>query len=300
MKHDIQDVVNSVNMVTIVSKHTTGTPTIKGSEYSFICPFHNDSNPSYSVNIKKQKGACFVCGMGGGNAYNFLRALGHTHGEAMDELLGFEAYNKTVEPISIEKDIYTPVIPIPVTRPAISHFKLGIPDGEWIYRDVNGGDAMYVYRFNTDQGKELRFLTHDGERFQWKCIPDNRPLYNLHLFGKYDNICIVEGEKTADAGNKYIGDHHILFTCWVGGAKAIKRTDWSYLEGKNIIRLPDNDEPGFKAMDDINDLLQKRHISIAKNYLINIPTSYPNKWDIADKEWKQNELYEFIINNIKQ
>ena len=37
----------------------------KGSNYVGVCPFHNDRNPSMSVNPPRQIYRCFSCGAGG-------------------------------------------------------------------------------------------------------------------------------------------------------------------------------------------------------------------------------------------
>ena len=37
----------------------------KGKEYKGLCPFHEDANPSLSVNAEKQVFNCFGCGKGG-------------------------------------------------------------------------------------------------------------------------------------------------------------------------------------------------------------------------------------------
>ena len=269
---DIADVVASVDIVKVVSNHVHLTK--DGAEYVGMCPFHNDTNPSLKVNIRKQVAKCFVCGNKAMNAYSFLRKLGHTHGEAMDELTGSDIYNSIPDKTILEHEVYTPVLPIPAPAPSLTHYKFGLPHGNWTYRDAYGNDMMYVLRFDIHGGKEIRYMTHDGERFRWKCIPKNRPLYNLHRF------------------NKYIGNN-ILFTTWIGGARAVRKTDWSPLDGKNVILLGDNDQVGEEAMDDIYSLLKPKSI-----FRVNIPTIYPRKWDIADKEWEGNELYNFIIKNI--
>ena len=36
------------------------------SHYEAICPFHNDSNPSLHIDLKKNIFKCFVCNEGGG------------------------------------------------------------------------------------------------------------------------------------------------------------------------------------------------------------------------------------------
>ena len=43
----------------------------KGSNYVGVCPFHNDKNPSMSVNQPRQIYHCFSCGAGG-DVYKFV------------------------------------------------------------------------------------------------------------------------------------------------------------------------------------------------------------------------------------
>ena len=50
----------------------------KGSNYVGVCPFHNDRNPSMSVNQPRQMYHCFSCGAGG-DVFKFVkRKLGLT------------------------------------------------------------------------------------------------------------------------------------------------------------------------------------------------------------------------------
>lgn len=44
----------------------------KGKNYMALCPFHDDNNPSMSVNQEKQIYKCFVCGAGG-NVFTFIQ-----------------------------------------------------------------------------------------------------------------------------------------------------------------------------------------------------------------------------------
>jgi DNA primase len=43
----------------------------KGKNHVALCPFHDDHNPSMSINAQKQIYKCFVCGAGG-NVFNFV------------------------------------------------------------------------------------------------------------------------------------------------------------------------------------------------------------------------------------
>ena len=57
-----------------------------GSSYKGLCPFHADTNPSFSVNPEKKICKCFVCGSGG-NAINFYSKIKNiSYTEAIREL----------------------------------------------------------------------------------------------------------------------------------------------------------------------------------------------------------------------
>lgn len=57
-----------------------------GSSYKGLCPFHADTNPSFSVNTEKKICKCFVCGSGG-NAINFYSKIKNiSYTEAIREL----------------------------------------------------------------------------------------------------------------------------------------------------------------------------------------------------------------------
>ena len=58
----------------------------KGSNYSGLCPFHNEKSPSFSVSQTKQKYYCFGCGAGG-NVFTFLMEYENfSFGEAVEAL----------------------------------------------------------------------------------------------------------------------------------------------------------------------------------------------------------------------
>lgn len=52
-----------------------------------LCPFHDDHNPSLSVNFQTGGFNCFACGASGGNVIAFhSRLTGLTYGQAAREL----------------------------------------------------------------------------------------------------------------------------------------------------------------------------------------------------------------------
>ncbi|MBC8205560.1 MAG: hypothetical protein H8E68_00200 [Kiritimatiellaeota bacterium] len=79
--------------------------------------------------------------------------------------------------------------------------------------------------------------------------PEGWPLYNLEEIQQRpdDPVYLVEGEKAADALIK-IG---LLATTSAHGSNGWKKTNWSPLVGRDLIVMPDNDEPGGKYITDV-------------------------------------------------
>ncbi|QYR55484.1 DNA primase [Fusobacterium hwasookii] len=79
-----------------------------GSSYKGLCPFHADTNPSFSVTPEKKICKCFVCGSGGNsiNFYSKIKNISYT--EAIRELakkyrINIKEYNSTNSNENYEK-----------------------------------------------------------------------------------------------------------------------------------------------------------------------------------------------------
>ncbi len=59
----IKEIRDSVDIVDVISNYVSLTP--KGKNYFGVCPFHDDNNPSMSVNRDKKIYKCFSCGATG-------------------------------------------------------------------------------------------------------------------------------------------------------------------------------------------------------------------------------------------
>ena len=68
-KSVIEEIKNRINIAEVIGKHTRLDKNNKA-----ICPFHDDKNPSLSVNIKKQYFHCFGCGASG-DVFKFLELI---------------------------------------------------------------------------------------------------------------------------------------------------------------------------------------------------------------------------------
>ena len=131
------------------------------------------------------------------------------------------------------------------------------PDQFWEYYDRAGELVGLVLRWNVaGGGKDIRPLarlsaTHGGPGWIIGAMPPPRPLYGLRdlLAGPnaLSRVYVVEGEKAADAGRR-VG---LLTVTSAGGASAAQQTDWSPLAGRDIVLLPDHDDPGRKYVQSV-------------------------------------------------
>lgn len=62
-QEQIKEIRDSVDIVDVISNYVSLTP--KGKNYFGVCPFHDDNNPSMSVNRDKKIYKCFSCGATG-------------------------------------------------------------------------------------------------------------------------------------------------------------------------------------------------------------------------------------------
>lgn len=70
----IQSVLKNADIVKIISSYLNVSK--KGKNFVAVCPFHDDTNPSLTINPEKQIFKCFVCGTGG-TAISFVQKYEH-------------------------------------------------------------------------------------------------------------------------------------------------------------------------------------------------------------------------------
>lgn len=103
----IDEINEKTDIVALVSNYVPLQK--KGKNYVGLCPFHNDTNPSFSVSPERKIAKCFSCGEGGGpisfyqkiNSVSFLEAV-----TALAEPLGIKlSVNVAQKPKLIEHEI---------------------------------------------------------------------------------------------------------------------------------------------------------------------------------------------------
>ena len=235
-----------------------------GSNKLGRCPFHQDTGPSFSVDVVKGVYYCHGCHVRG-NARTYL--------EQRRGLAPFEAtaYVNEHDPSAAGAG------PAPAPdKPAKVYASL--PRSLWVsdrltvpriglheYRDTENEIVLVVCRY-----ANLPDDATDAERDRWrKCdqrrpnpqgkgwiakgLPPDQPhpvyrLPELAAAAADQQVMVVEGEKCADAVAAAFG--RAVVTTWCGGSALVKidHTDWSPLHGRPVLLVADEDAVGRKAM----------------------------------------------------
>lgn len=308
----VPEIIANYCMVDYVSSIT---PVKKVSnEHECLCLFHDDSKPSMRLYSKNGKQAykCFVCSVGGDlidlvkNYNNFDNTK-----QAIDHLTGRrESTPRVINRVKIETvDIYADFTELPMGDNVI------LP-GQWITvlnpkniikkplwkmkpDVVYRYDNAFVVRLNFSDGSKNTPTIHwclqkSTGLTGWCCYPftseSRKPYGEIKPSG---TIVIVEGEKAQRAGERITNNRSdISFVTSSGGTNAVDKTDWSALNGRQVIGIPDNDQPGHDYMYKISQKITGMRFVI--------PDGKPKSWDIADHNFTESELFDFMMSNFGQ
>ena len=162
---------------------------------------------------------------------------------------------------------------------------LGKPSAEWNYLDQNNRLLAVVYRYDNDQGKQFRIWDVKSRKAK---APDIRPVYNILGIATSKKIILVEGEKTADA---LIENGFTATTAMFGANAPIEKTDWSPLQGKELIIWPDNDEAGISYAKRLS-----KHLANICSFVsvLSPPDGKKDKWDAHDAVAEKFDIRSFL------
>jgi hypothetical protein len=169
-------------------------------------------------------------------------------------------------------------------------------DRRFEYRDADANLLGYVLRWDARNGtdKEFRPATFwrngTGEgTWRIKAWPSKRPLFGLDRLAAHPDaiVLLTEGEKAAAAVESGpLADafkwapHEVIGMTWPGGTNAVDFADFAPLAGRDVIMLPDHDEPGEQAADRLVEVLRKIEVKRLRRW--RAPPQARAKWDIAD------------------
>jgi hypothetical protein len=231
------------------------------------CPAHDDSDPSFFI-ADGDDGLAMVC-YGGCTYRQISDAL---------KLKGVELF-----PSRDRREI------------PYEHYQLGEYHSYWDYRDSHGNVVMRICRWEQPEGKkDIRPIVRTADGWKWQHHPVPRPLFQLdRLVNEADMpALIVEGEKTAAAAQKLFPSH--IATTWAGGASAMGQSDWAPLAGRDVVLIPDCDNPGRKAMQWIRHHLEKTCKSVRLVDPSTIDASLTDGWDLADALKEQRDVTDWL------
>jgi hypothetical protein len=230
-------------------------PTLKENsrgEAMGVCPFHDDVHPSLSVNLDNGLYHCFGCGVAG-DVFNFYRRL-----KGVDFKVAFEEIGKI---IGLRKKT--------INSKVVARFD---------YYDESGLVVYWKERLEPGRnGRKKEFLFYHTEGEKNVLGRGRTPIpYNLPELVKGDGpIYCLEGEAKAEL----LRCRGLNATCLDSGANSPWRNEYlPYFIGKDIVLLPDNDQPGRSFTDRIAAALAGHAKSIK---IIELP-GLPEKGDILD------------------
>lgn len=278
-----------------VVSHYAPNGKLEGREWVALDPSRNDKTPrSFSVNVDKGVWSNFSGGEAGGDLISYVaHCLRISQGDAYKTLAHFlgvsdeEISNPTkINPIQpapeakAKEPDFTPILPPPVEAAKscpCAFSKFGKASAYWDYKNSSGALIMRVCRFDrvTSEGeraKEYRPVVYGTAKLKksgdlrtgwhWRQLPNNRPLYGLDLLAAFPvsaPVILVEGEKACDSARKLFADYPCM--TWSGGSKAIGKTDFSPLAGREVWLWYDADFAGEQTIATLGKVLDAVGVS---------------------------------------
>lgn len=283
-----------MNLLQIARERGVALTPYKGSEYTGLCPFHADKNPSFFVNADKNVYYCHGC-KAKGNVYQFLIQF--------DGVLPRTAYRMAGPRVFLPPRRAAAEPPAPVCVPAPADapdYQDAYPRPrnavDYVYSTVDGLIAYVIRRIDEPTGKRFYPIAWTGSTWD-SVLPKKRLPYHLwHAAVRPQTpLMIVEGEKAAAAAERLFWDAYVP-TTWHGGAHAVDKTDWTYFAGREAVVCPDNDAAGRAAAERLTALLQSMDCVVWTAFP---PSEFPRGWDWADFNGDSTQAYT-LLNQIKK
>lgn len=221
----------------------------ENEEIKVLCPFHEDTHPSASINTYKDLFHCWVCDIGYNEEQFIARINGISSADAIKLLEKYKVQDKWeiergllwANPLMISK-----VVNLGISKQTIEDMKLGlIKDGDKSYLGIPvfyNKILVDIRRYNINKYEgQPKVSSNENARVGW-IIPYDK-------FLSSDNTCyLFEGEKDMLMARE-VGLNAYTLT---GGAGA-KPNEYviNAFKDKDIVVCYDNDDPGRKGMETV-------------------------------------------------
>lgn len=206
--------------------------TQSGGQLRCCCPIqgHKDTNASFYIKEDANVFFCHGCGAKG-SVIDLVAALNGTSIKGAISLLDGDQPSTHIKVCPrVESGSESNLNRLPP-----------VLEKEYIYASRSGEPIFFVQRLKTENGKTFRqgkFAEKGGRVMSMKDV--ERVPYNLHKFGEEGTLWLAEGEKCAEA----LCSVGLTGTCVVGGANAWLDAYAVFFKDKDVVVLPDLDEPG--------------------------------------------------------
>lgn len=249
-------------------------PSLKksGRNYSALCPFHEDHNPSLII-YPTGGFKCLACGESG-NAAKLLEQL-----DAPEDLVnkskkmpGYVKYESKFN----DKE-----------KKTVEETRNNLINSGWYLK------ATYIYHGlnRSVQYIKERWQKRDDEKTFIYYLPDNKytglegrkqvlyGLFQFENFTNYDKIYLTEGEKCTDICNENITDEKAVVLGFTNFKSQYSQDLDEYFTNKDIIVFADNDEAGNKKAEEITEVLKTVKVKTIKFVRF---LEFDTKYDIGD------------------
>ena len=303
--HIIKEIKGRINILDVAGRYVELKR--RGNNYVGLCPFHEESNPSFTIPATKQFFKCFGCNVGG-NVFKFLMQIeGISFVEAVKRLaeecgveLNFNALsfigkrksNKvdtSYDHVDIERAYKESLEFLPNSNFArwffsitntidpLYHWGVGArPDGTTVfwYRDINGRlingkEVFYLPNGHRDKDKGIRFLITGGRQ----CLFGE---FQIPKYPVGTRIILVESEKTAIMASQRVPNLLWLAT---GGVNALTQEKAKVLAGRYVSVCIDSDIRGRENAERTISTLSKAG---AKAEILDLFPERGDGYDLAD------------------
>lgn len=220
---------------------------ISGSELRCCCPFHDDENPSFSINLETGAYYCQTCEEKGSITKFVAKIKNIDNKQAWKEICEYtgEDYTKTISyPYTLEDFAKE------------KKFNIDYIKQMQIKTSEDKTNCIEIPYFDTD-GKYIRKKYRNNPnnpiRFYWDNSNTEVPLYGLWLLNSYTNDYIVITEGETDCITLW---HYGIHAIGVPGAKAFKAGYAKYFDKFEKIYIhSDEDEAAVNFVSSIQAVL---------------------------------------------